>query len=267
MALNRAKSQDFMDMASNEWQVDDGPRSTPGRSIGMRIFCGVVLVFLAVLVLFVALDIRHESLMAAELGASPTRISAIRAQTLKLHLVHGAVTVVLFAGGIYFIVRHLVTRRVEAIGLAVRRFHLGSWSPTIPRESKDEIEWLAETFRQLGPHLEKTLVTFVETDRKATVARLGRLYETALTPPARRTLTLARSMVEREGESWAWLEVEQAAMRILAEMGRLGRPEHPALGQITRVRSAPQGERDGGKSGASESEQDAAAECSQSAIR
>lgn len=233
----------------------------------MRIFCGVVLVFLAVLVLFVALDIRHESLMAAELGASPSRISAIRAQTLKLHLVHGAVTVVLFAGGIYFVVRHLVTRRIEAIGLAVRRFHLGSWSPRIPRASADEIEWLADTLRQLGPHLEQTLVTFVETDRKATVARLGQLYETALTPPARRTLTLARSMFEREGESWAWLEVEQAAMRILAEMGRLGRPEHPALNEITRVRSAPGVGTDRGESDASESKQDVGAACTQSAVR
>jgi HAMP domain-containing protein len=196
------------------------------QSVGTRIFVWIVFLFLVALILFVALDIHHELRAAKELGASEEKLSALWLNTIGLHLVHGAVTILLFGIGIYLVVHRLVTRRIEAIISAIKRFRLGIWKARIPESHRDEIEWLADAFRQLGPYLEKQILTFVEVDRKGFAVRMGKMYEARLTPKAKEIFNVASSMVEEEKNYCAWFQVKQGAVEILNELEFLGRPEH-----------------------------------------
>jgi HAMP domain-containing protein len=137
-----------------------------------------------------------------------------------------------FAIAIVVVVRQLVTVRVRAILRAIHHFRHGTWRIRLPRHALDEIECLAEAFRRLGPHLDRAFTTFVECDRKATVARLGAAYERAMSPLAHRLRMLGNRTLEHAAHDPLGQELQELAMTMLAEMGRLGRPEHPAVSEI-----------------------------------
>ena len=202
------------------------------RGIGLRLLLWIATLFLVTLAVFVGLDVRHESEVMRRLGATQGRLATFRTETLRIHAVHGGVTIVLFAAGIYSAVRVLVTRRIREILQAIHRFRHGTWSIRLPEQPLDEIECVADAFRQLGPQLERTLTTFVDCDRKATVARLGIAYDRAVSPLASRILVLDSAAPAETPEPTYRSEVRQLAMRILAELGSLGNPEHPAVSGI-----------------------------------
>jgi HAMP domain-containing protein len=204
-------------------------------SVGFRLLVPIVLLFLAILVLFVGLDLLHEYRALTAAGATRSQTAALWKRTLVLHAVHGLVTVAVFAFFTATVVRRSVTRRIGEILDAIHKFRLGTWRVRMRSDVGDEIDHLAEAFRQLGPYLEDKLATFTLADRKATVARLSVSYERALKPPARRIVALAREMKRREGPSATWTEIEEESMRILAEMGRLGRPDHPSVEHLIGV--------------------------------
>lgn len=209
------------------------------RGIGLRLLLWISALFLMTLAVFVGWDVFHESEMFRRLGAAPDQLAAFRAETIRLHAVHGVVTIAAFALGFYFAVRALVTRPIRAILRAIHHFRHGTWRVRLPGQASDEIECLADAFRQLGPHLERTLTTFVECDRKATVARLGMAYDRALSPLARRILALGVTFPIDDAERRVRQEIQESAMRILAELGRLGRPEHPAVSEILQPQWSP----------------------------
>jgi HAMP domain-containing protein len=199
------------------------------RGLGGRLLAAVSALFLVTLVAFVAMDLRHERATHHRHGAPAEEIRAAQMETLRLHAWHGLVTLALFAAGIYLTVRVLITRRIRALLLAIHRFRLGSWHMSLPKVASDEIDALQQAFLQLGPHLERNFKEYCGAERKAAVGRLGLAYERTLTPLARRLLTLARVRSEADPEDWGWLEVEDTAMRLLAQIGILGRPDHPVV--------------------------------------
>ena len=198
-------------------------------SIGFRLLVPIVLLFLVTLVVFVGLDLLHEYRALTAAGATRVQIDLLWKRTLVLHAVHGFVMVVVFTLFTATAVRSSVTRRIDEILGAIHRFRLGTWRVQIRSGVGDEIDHLADAFRQLGPHLEDKLATFTLADRRATVARLSTSYERALRPSAQKILALAREMKRRKEPRASWSEIEEESMRILAEMGRLGRPDHPSL--------------------------------------
>lgn len=130
------------------------------------------------------------------------------------------------------IVRRESSRRASSMLEVIRNYRSGRWSGSPVRGRVDEWTVVELALRGLGPRLERQVRLFVACDRKATVARLGRVYERALLVHAR--LVVMRARAARRGGSAAreWEEVEQAGMSILAELGKLARPEHPALAGI-----------------------------------
>jgi HAMP domain-containing protein len=200
------------------------------HGVGFRVLAWVVALFIATLAVFVGLDALHESRMLLALGATPVEIARFRWETLQIHAIHGLVSIVAFTLAIFVVVRQLLTRRIQAILRAINQFRHGTWLIRLPQHAHDEIECLNEAFRQLGPHLDRAFTTFVECDRKATVARLGGAYDKALSPLTRHLLALgatARSRGDGLGP-----EIERTAARMLAVLGSLGQPGHPDVARI-----------------------------------
>lgn len=222
-----------MDIKQYSPNLTDEP--VPIFTIGSRLTMWIVLVFAVVLTVFVVLDLLHESRFAAELGATQQQVAEMWIRTAWLHLVHLAVTVVAFAFAIQFIVRHLLIRRIKKIVQAVIHLRRGIWSVHLPNESGDELDWVIRVIRELGPDLESKLTTFVEVDRRATIARLNALYEERLEPLAQSIIHKMRA-AKTDGENEQLrAETEQSAMRIIAELGLLGRPEHPHMSGIVKL--------------------------------
>lgn len=192
-----------------------------GSRLGMRILFDIVVLFSIVLMVFVAFDIHHEARAARGLGANEDQIATLRMETLGLHVLHGMSTILLFAVGIHFIVRRRVTAPIAQMVLAVQQFRLGTWSPRLPRGGRDEIEWLAGNLRELGPHLERTITSFIDADRKSVVSRISLACDSQLMPPVRRIQTLARTMNSGSGNDWAWREVEESITKVVNELDLL----------------------------------------------
>lgn len=211
-------------------------RKAPVFGIGTRLTTCVVVVFFVTLIVFVGLDLHHEARFAAALGADPTQRGTLFANTLVLHSVHAAVTVLAFALAIHLVVRRLVSRRIAGLVRSIEHFRRGTWRVRVPKGVSDEIEGLTEAFRQLGPDLEHKLTTFVEADRKSVVALLGSRYERQIAPPTRAIIDAARNKRDSKDTDPTWREVENQALKILAELGRLGRPEHPIAADIVTLR-------------------------------
>lgn len=222
---------------------NDDPSSAPGPwrffGVGPRLTTWIVSVFVVTLVLFVALDVLHEARFAESLGADPDDRAALLASTLVLHAVHLVVTVLAFALAIHLVVRRLVSRPIERLVLAIQHFRRGIWTVRIPTRTRDELEWLTEALRDLGPDLESKLTTFVEADRKSVVALLGSRYERRLTPFAQRILAAARERRPAADGDLVRAEVEHEVHGLLVEIEALGRPEHPVNhGIVTLNRSS-----------------------------
>ncbi len=204
----------------------------PFIGVGARLTLWIVAVFIVTLIVFVGADVYHESRFAESVGAGPTESRALIVNTLTLHAVHAAVTVLAFGVAIHFLVRRLVSKRIARIVMAVQQFRRGTWSVRIPGRVRDEIEWLTEAFRQLGPDLERKLTTFVEADRKSVVALLGSRYEQSVAPRVCEIVATAREGLRSGGKLHAWRNVEENALGILVELGKLGQPNHPATADI-----------------------------------
>lgn len=212
--------------------LPDVPAVSMIHGVGFRLLLWIVSLFVVTLAIFVGLDLMHETRVLAQLGATPGEIARIRAETIRIHALHGVVSIGAFAIAIVVVVRQLVTVRVRAILRAIHHFRHGTWHIRLPRHALDEIECVAEAFRRLGPHLDRAFTTFVECDRKATVARLGAAYERALSPLAHRLRALGKRTRGDAASDLLRRELEDLAMTMLAELGRLGRPEHPAVSEI-----------------------------------
>lgn len=216
---------------------DSRPSQPPFVGVGARLTTWIIVVFVITLIVFVGLDIRHEARFAESLGASQDERAALLADTLTLHAVHASVTALAFGLAIHLLVRRLVSRRIARIVLAIQHFRLGIWQVRIPTRVRDEIEWLTEALRQLGPDLECKLATFVEVDRKSVVALLGSRYEQHVAPPTRQIIAAAREGMRSGGSDRTWRVIEDQAMRILAELGKLGRPDHPMTADVVNLDS------------------------------
>lgn len=197
------------------------------RGVGPRLAAWIVLVFVVTLIVFVGLDIHHESRFAKSIGADAKDRAELLWNTLALHTVHAAVTVLAFGLAIHFLVRRLVSARIERLVLAIQHFRRGIWKVRIPTRMYDELEWLTDALRELGPDLESKLTTFVEADRKSVVALQGSRYERMLLPPTHRILAAAREARHLQRKEGLCRAIEGDALTILAELDRLGRPEHP----------------------------------------
>lgn len=213
--------------------------SRPSRrrffGVGARLSAWIIILFVLTMIVFVGLDIRHEARFAESLGAGQEERAALLVNTLTLHAVHAGVTVLAFGLAIHFLIRRLVSRRIDTIVLAIQHFRRGTWRVRIPTRVCDEIEWLTEAFRQLGPDLEHQLSTFVEVDRKSVVALLGSRYERHVAPPTRQIIAAAREGMRSGGSDRTLHEIEERAMQILAELGRLGRPDHPITADVIKL--------------------------------
>jgi len=214
---------------------NDGSGPIPLVGIGVRLTAWIVVVFVITLIVFVGLDVYHEARFANSLGADESDLTALIVNTLVLHTVHAGVTVLAFGLAIHFLIRELVSKRVARIVLAIQHFRRGTWRVRIPRRMRDEIDWLTEAFRQLGPDLEQKLTTFVEADRKSVVALLGTRYHRSIAPATLEIISAAR---ERSDSDPAWREIEERASLILAELERLGQPDHPVIGDIVGLKNS-----------------------------
>lgn len=215
-----------------------------GSRLGVRILVDVVVLFSLVLIVFVAFDIYHETRVADALGARKDQIATLRKETLGLHFLHGMATILVFAVGIHFIVRRRVTAPIAQMVLAVKHFRLGAWSPRLPRGGRDEIDWLADNLRDLGPHLEQNIASFIAADRKSIVARISLTCDRQLISPARRIQTLARTMSTGSGDVWAWSEVEESITRIVNELETLGDLESTGMQRFVDLEQFPGGAAD-----------------------
>ncbi len=216
-------------------QSDSRCPQPSSKGVGGRLTVCIVAVFVVTLIIFVGLDVYHEARFAERLGAERRERTALLADTLTLHSVHAVVTILAFALAIHILVRRLVSRRIARIVLAIQHFRRGTWRVRTPRRVRDEIDWLMEAFRELGPDLESKLATFIEVDRKSVLALLGSRYEQRIAPPARRIIAVARERARFDGNDEAWPEIEGHALQILAELGKLGRPEHPEAAEIVKL--------------------------------
>jgi HAMP domain-containing protein len=138
----------------------------------------------------------------------------------------------------HFVVQRLLSRRIARLVLAIEHFRRGTWRVRIPARTRDEIEWLTEAIRELGPHLEQKLTTYVEVDRKSVVARLGGRYERRLAPPARRIVDVAWREMSSCRSDLAWQEVLLDAVAILDELESLGRPDHSTVADIVSLKKS-----------------------------
>ncbi len=212
---------------------NDGSRPFPLVGIGVRLTAWIVVVFVITLIVFVGLDVYHEARFANSLGAEAGDLTSLIVNTLVLHTVHAGVTVLAFGLAIHILIRKLISKRIANIVLTIQHFRRGTWRVRIPRRTRDEIDWLTEAFRQLGPDLEQKLTTFVEVDRKSVVALLGSRYHRSIAPTTLEIIAAAR---ERSDSDPAWREIAEHASVILAELERLGQPDHPAIGDIVGLK-------------------------------
>ena len=181
---------------------------------------------------FTVADVLLSARWLAKGGAeAEVRMLAAR-ETVGLHAVAVLATVGLLLVAVRTIVGRGIVQRSSRMLELIRGYRLGRWSSRPVLGPADEWTVVEAALRGLGPQLERQIRLFVACDRKATVARLGRAYERALLSHARLVVMRARSARRAGSAAREWAEVEQAGMTMLAELGKLGRPEHPAVAAI-----------------------------------
>ncbi len=190
--------------------------------VGRRLAVGLVAFFAGTLAHLVWVYVDHATTVLSELGAPQAVAASVRAETIWLMVMHGAVAVLLFAVLLYLSLRPLSARRIKAIPAALNRQDLGSHAPALSTPAPDEMDWIAATSRTLWDRIEGTPPPNDWRGRATEAQSEGSRRENVLASLARRVLTIASARVGHEADGWEWIEVEQAAMRMLALVGGLG---------------------------------------------
>lgn len=191
-------------------------------TVGRRLAVGLVAFFAGTLAHLVWVYVDHATTVLSELGAPQAVVASVRAGTIWLMVMHGTVAILLFATLLYLSLRRLSSRGIKAIPAAFNRQDLGSQAPALSTPAPDEMDWIAATSRTLWDGIEDT-PPFNDGRGLATEAQSeGSCRESVLASLARRVLTIASARVGHEADGWEWIEVEQAAMRMLALVGGPG---------------------------------------------
>lgn len=156
------------------------------------------------------------------------QLAAWTRRSIAIHGLHGAIAVALMLGGLAWILRRHLVEPVQAMALQVRHMARGvGWQPQLPTADL-EVRDLAAALRDLGPAMEDQLMSWLEAERRAAVARSLSDLRCRIFEHERRALAAlsdleARSLVTPDGKAklrGAIAEVERIWGEVRAEEDR-----------------------------------------------
>lgn len=156
------------------------------------------------------------------------QLAAWTRRSIAIHGLHGAIAIALMLGGLAWILRRHLVEPVQAMALQVRHMARGvGWQPPLPAADL-EVSDLASALRDLGPAMEDQVMTWLEAERRAAVARSlsglrCRIFEherralAALSDLEARSLVTPNGKAKLRGAIW---EVERIWGEVRAEEER-----------------------------------------------
>ena len=231
-------------------QCDEDSTITPqtewwsaARRLGLRTKFNIALVPLvaAALSILVVLDYRHEfrSVMDAHgihasrvgvvMAAAPiqdrTAPNAVARQTIRLHAVAGAFTLVVLVLGVNLLLARLVLTPLARVRAGITRLQRGFRSGESVT-SADEVRDVVAAFDDLGLTFDAVLLHALQTERMATLALLSKQIAADIEPEAQRLVVDATRLhhMPDEAAREVGYDIAKRTARILGAVRRLDRP-------------------------------------------
>jgi methyl-accepting chemotaxis protein len=117
--------------------------------------------------------------------ASTERVEAALARTLRIHVVHGLVTVAAMAFGIAWLLRTALLGPLRRILSAINVIERGTWEVDVPIPRGDEMAALTAAFNKVGRNLASTVHQFVQAEKLSLLALLAIQVRQGMDAPLR----------------------------------------------------------------------------------